>query len=165
MLEDDEMDAALVERELRRGGIAFEARRLDGKEAFLRELDSFAPNLILADYSLPRYDGLSALEAVLRLRPEVPFIFVSGTMGEEFAIEGLKRGATDYVLKNGLSRLVPSVKRALREAEQYEMRKMVERALSESEHKYRMLFNSANDAITVREIGAAGRVGEIYRCQ
>lgn len=159
MLEDEEMDAALVVRELRRGGITFEARRADSKEAFLRELDSFAPNLILADYSLPRYDGLSALETALRLRPDVPFIFVSGTMGEEFAIEGLKRGATDYVLKNGLSRLVPSVKRALREAEQYEMRKMVERALSESEHKYRMLFSSANDAITVREAGDHGRLG------
>jgi diguanylate cyclase (GGDEF)-like protein/PAS domain S-box-containing protein len=160
MLEDVEADAALIEREFLRSGIPVEAHRVEDQEAFLRELDSFAPDLILADYSLPRYDGLSALDVVLRLHPEIPFIFVSGTMGEEFAIEGLKRGATDYVLKNRLSGLVPSVRRALREAEQYEKRKMVERALSESERKFRMLFNGANDAITVRDLGEQAAPGK-----
>src|SRR4029077_1406633 len=90
-------------------------------------------DLILADYSLPSFDGISALKITIGARPDLPLIFVSGTLGEEVAIEALKIGATDYVLKSKLSRLVPAVRRAMREAEERAERKKAERALRRSE--------------------------------
>jgi C4-dicarboxylate-specific signal transduction histidine kinase len=90
-------------------------------------------DLILADYKLPSFDGVAALKLASGARPHVPFIFVSGTIGEELAIEALKMGATDYVLKTGLSRLAPSVRRAMREAEGRAERKKAEEALRRSE--------------------------------
>src|SRR6266702_3670938 len=95
--------------------------------------------LILADYTLPSFDGLSALMLASSARPDLPFIFVSGTLGEEVAIEALKIGATDYVLKTRLSRLVPSVHRALREAEERAERKRAEAQLRESHEQLRAL--------------------------
>ena len=105
ILEDRPADAELVTRELRKEGIQFAAQRVMTEPDFLAQLREFAPDLILADYSLPSYDGLSALAAAQRERPEVPFIFVSGELGEETAIDALRLGATDYVLKQRLSRL------------------------------------------------------------
>src|SRR5574337_394503 len=113
MLEDSEPDAKLVERELGRGGLQCCVKRVETEDAFQKELKDFAPDLVRADYALPSYDGLSALAHVLDKSPSIPFIFVSGTMGEEFAIEGMKQGATDYVLKGHLARLVPALRRAL----------------------------------------------------
>src|SRR5262249_29476084 len=89
--------------------------------------------LILADYTLPLFDGISALRIAQEICPQVPFIFVSGTMGEELAIEALKQGATDYVFKTRLSRIAPSVRRALREAEERSQRKRAEQALQRNE--------------------------------
>jgi DNA-binding NtrC family response regulator len=129
MLEDVADDAELTERELRKGGLAFSAKRVETRKAFLEALKDFLPDLILADYSLPTFDSLSALAIVEKECPDTPFIFVSGTIGEDFAIETLKRGATDYVLKNRLSRLVPAVIRALREVEERAERKREEEEL------------------------------------
>jgi len=129
MLEDVVDDAKLTERELRKGRLAFSAKRVETREAFLEALKDFLPDLILADYSLPTFDSLSALAIVGKECPDTPFIFVSGTIGEDFAIETLKRGATDYVLKNRLSRLVPAVIRALREVEERAERKRAEEEL------------------------------------
>jgi len=131
MLEDTLTDAELHLRELRRHGVPHVARRVETEHDFLREMESWVPDLILADYSLPSFDGLSALALARERRPEIPFIFVSGTMGEEIAIETLKNGATDYVLKERLCRLVPAVRRALREAEEQRRRREAERALQE----------------------------------
>lgn len=139
VLEDLPTDAELIERELRRAEINFLARRVATRETFLQTLREFSPDLILADYSLPSFDGISALSMAREKCPEVPFIFVSGAIGEELAIETLKQGATDYVLKQRLSRLVPSVARALREAEERKARQSAEDALrkahDELEHK------------------------------
>src|ERR1700677_3521007 len=99
-------------------GVACEVTRVETRADFLASLERDGFDLILADYSLPSFDGISALKLAVDKRPELPFIFVSGTMGEEVAIEALKIGATDYVLKTRLSRLVPAVLRSLREAEQ-----------------------------------------------
>jgi PAS domain S-box-containing protein len=129
MLEDVATDAELVERELEREGFDFEARRVTTRDAFEQALDAFAPDLILADYSLPSFDGMAALEVATEERPHVPVVFVSGAIGEERAIETLKQGATDYVLKDQLSRLGPAVRRALREAEERRARREAEAAL------------------------------------
>lgn len=132
ILEDVAAHAELIERELRKADLVFSARCVATKEAFLNEVNDFKPDLILADYSLPSFDGLSALSIVREQCPEVPFIFVSGAIGEELAIETLKQGATDYVLKQRLSRLVPAVRRALREAEERAARQQAEEALREA---------------------------------
>jgi DNA-binding NtrC family response regulator len=107
-----------MERELHKGGIEFSAKRVETKETFLKELKDFAPDLILADLTLPTFNGIAALAIVQERYPDIPFIFVSGTIGEELAIETLKRGAADYVLKDRLSRLVPAVNQALSKAEE-----------------------------------------------
>jgi PAS domain S-box-containing protein len=132
LLEDDPNDAELVQ-ELLSDQFAFEITRAQTEDEFLAALEADRFDLILADYRLPSYDGLSALEAALTRCPGVPFIFVSGTIGEDLAIEALKRGATDYVLKTRLSRLAPSVERALREAEERAEREAAQRALGRSE--------------------------------
>jgi PAS domain S-box-containing protein len=132
-IEDDPKDTELIQDLLETEGIVCEVTRVD-TEASLRDLlKQGEVDLILADYSLPSFDGVSALKLATKARPDVPFIFVSGTLGEEVAIEALKIGATDYVLKTRLSRLVPSVLRALREATQRAERKRAEEALRRSE--------------------------------
>jgi len=133
LLEDDPTDAALVQELLDADDIACDVTRVQTRTDFLSGLEDPATDLILADYKLPSFDGLSALKLAQSLRPGLPFIFVSGTLGEEVAIEALKIGATDYVLKSRLSRLVPSVKRALREAGDRAQRKRAEDALRRSE--------------------------------
>ena len=115
-LEDDPRDAELIRETLEAGGVTCGVTRVETEADFVASLKQSEFELILADYSLPSFDGLSALKIARQKRPEVPFIFVAGTLGEDVAIEALKIGATDYVSKSGLSRLVPSVKRALREA-------------------------------------------------
>lgn len=132
ILEDVAADAELVERELRKGGILFSAKRVETREAFLGELEGFAPDVILADYTLASFDGLSALAMAKEEYPDVPFIFISGTIAEDFAIETLKIGAMDYVLKHKLSRLVPAVHRALKETQERVERKRLEEALEKA---------------------------------
>ena len=132
-LEDDAHDAELIQELLEAEGIACQLFRVDSQSVFSASLEQGEIDLILADYTLPGFDGLSALKQTMTLRPEVPFIFVTGTLGEEVAIEALKVGATDYVLKTRLSRLVPSVVRALREAKERTERKQTEKALRRSE--------------------------------
>lgn len=115
-LEDSPADAELVQGLLEQEGFSFTLTRIDNPKDFLAALETGAFDIVLSDNSLPSYDGLSALTRVRGGFPEVPFIFVSGTMGEEAAIESLKAGATDYVLKDRLSRLAPAIRRALKEA-------------------------------------------------
>src|SRR5207245_2918999 len=114
-------------------------KRVDCKAEFVRELEKTPLHLILSDYALPSFDGLAALAIAREKCPDVPFIFVTGTMGEEVAIETLKNGATDYVLKTRLSRLVPSVHRALREAQGRAERQRAQQQLRESHEQLRAL--------------------------
>ncbi len=113
ILEDTESDAALVEHELREGGIAFEAVHVATEADFLTQLEDFHPDIILADYSLPQYDGLSALSVSQARHRETPFILVTGSLDEETAVDCIKAGAADYVVKERLFRLAPAVKSAL----------------------------------------------------
>jgi signal transduction histidine kinase/CheY-like chemotaxis protein len=128
-LEDDTKDAELVQATLEAANVACSVTRVETHPEFLGLLERGGFDLILADYTLPSFDGISALKVAKEVRPEVPFIFVSGTLGEEVAIEALKLGATDYVFKTRLSRIFPSVQRALREAEERTERKRAEEAL------------------------------------
>ena len=128
-LEDDSNDAELVRETLTAGGVCCDITRVDSQGCFVAALSTGDFDLALADYTLPSFDGMSALTIVRESLPDLPFLFVTGTLGEEVAIEALKFGATDYVFKTRLSRLVPSVQRALREANDVQDRKRAEELL------------------------------------
>jgi PAS domain S-box-containing protein len=132
-IEDDPKDTELIQGLLEAEEIACEITRVETEAATRASLEQGGIDLILADYSLPSFDGLSALKLALSVCPEVPFIFVSGKLGEDVAIEALKIGATDYVVKTRLSRLVPSVTRALRETRERTERKQADEKLRRSE--------------------------------
>lgn len=151
-LEDDAKDAELLQEMLEAEGIVSHVTRVDAQADFLASLEHGGFDLILADHTLPSFDGLSALKIALGKCPDVPFIFVSGTLDEEVAVEALKIGATDYVLKERLSRIVPSVQRALREAKDKAERKRAEAELRESEQNYRTLFDSIDEGFCTIEV-------------
>src|SRR2546422_8724414 len=115
--EDSETDGGLVQRELKRGGLDFQGRRVQAEPDFRGELDEFHPNLVISDFSMPQFSGPKALAIARESRADIPFIFISGTIGENVAVDMMKAGADDYVMKNNLARLVPALKRELREAE------------------------------------------------
>ena len=146
LLEDVPEDAELAERELRNANVSFTSTRVQSKEAFLAEVAN-KPDIILADFSLPGFSGSEALALAREKCPDIPFVFVSGAIGEERAIESLKQGATDYVLKQRLSRLVPAVRRALRETEERIERKRAQEALRQSEERHRVLLEINNAII------------------
>jgi phosphoserine phosphatase RsbU/P len=157
-LEDDPMDAELVLMTLTAEGLNCEVQVVSRREEFGTALERGGFDLILADFALPAFDGMTALAMVREKNPDLPFVFVSGKLGEEAAIESLKSGATDYVLKNRLSRLAPAVQRALTEAQerakQRQTEKELERAYVEIEKRaedYRNLFNSIRDVIIVTD--------------
>ena len=145
LLEDLPTDIELVSRQLRHAGLDCEVASVADEASFVRGLEEFAPDLILSDFSLPLFDGLSALEIARARRPDIPYIFVSGTIGEERAIESIKRGATDYVLKSNLRRLPAAITRALTEARERTARKEAEQALHLTEERFRLLVNGVQD--------------------
>src|SRR6185436_5456089 len=108
-LEDNPRDAELIRSSLESGGLECDFILTDSRSAFTKALAEDRFDVILSDYGLADYDGLSALELVQKTKPDIPFILVSGTLGEDEAVESLKNGATDYILKNRLTRLVPAV--------------------------------------------------------
>jgi len=118
LTEDVAADAELEVRELKRAGLRVAHRVVDTEESFAAALREFMPDVILSDFSMPGFDGMAALAMARELSPETPFIFVSGTIGEEYAIRALRNGATDYVLKTNLMRLPAAVERALLEAKE-----------------------------------------------
>ena len=133
LLEDDARDAELIQGLLEADQFVCDVTWVQTRAEFLTALANNELDLILADYRLPSFDGISALKLASSARPDLPFIFVSGTLGEELAIEALKMGATDYILKTGLSRLAPSVRRALRDSGDRAERRKAEEALRRSE--------------------------------
>jgi PAS domain S-box-containing protein len=154
-LEDSPYDAELIQNLLEAAGISSTVVRVDNETNFLGELEKDY-DLILSDYSLPSFDGLAALSHAQQKAPDVPFVFISAAMGEERAIDSLKRGATDYVLKQRLSRLAHVVRRALQEKEERLRRRRVEEALQESEQKLRSIIETSPDWIW--ETDAEGRI-------
>lgn len=127
LLEDSALDADLIGEYLRKSGLAYRMDRVWTRNDFIEALDRVPYGLILADYVLPSFDGVAALNIAREKRPETPFIFVSGTLGEETAIEAMKNGATDYVVKQRLNRLPVAVKRALDEVQEKAARQQAEK--------------------------------------
>src|SRR3954468_17552203 len=117
LAEDDAADVELELREIRRSGMQVQHQLADTAERFVQALREFAPDVILSDFSMPSFDGMEALRIAVELAPDTPFIFVSGTLGEDYAVRALRNGATDYVLKTNLIRLPAAVERALLEAQ------------------------------------------------
>ena len=147
LLEDSPLDAELIQSRLEEGGLCAVLERVDTGAGFTSALGRQRFDVILCDYNIPGFGGGAALAAARLVCPETPFLFVSGALGEDTAIELLKRGATDYVLKDRLERLVPCIQRALREAHVNAERTRAERALRESEERYRLATLATSDAI------------------
>jgi PAS domain S-box-containing protein len=154
-LEDNADDAFLVEAALKAEGIAFEMEVVSTRERFLAALEGPAIDLILSDFSLPSFNGIEALKIVNERRPDIPFILVSGTMGEDAAIESLRGGATDYVLKGRLSRLGPAARRALAESEDRKRRRQAEATLREERQFLKVLLESLEDGIVACDAAGA----------
>ena len=147
LLEDDANDAALIEATLARAGLAFVSRRVETRDAFSRALDEFRPDIVLSDFRLPGFDGRAALTMVQQRCAATPLLMVTGAMGDEMAVELLKAGARDYILKDRLARLPSAIHRALAEAEETRQRQAAEKALCESEEMFRTLAENAPDVI------------------
>ena len=160
MVEDSTSDAELVTRCLAKAGLNFIIYRVQTESEFVAALGEHRPDLILSDFSLPQFSGLRALELARANSPETPFIYVSGTIGEERAIDALRRGAIDYVLKGNLSRLPSAVERALRESALKAEQRRSEQHRSDQEIRlqrltrtYRMLSSTSSAILRLRNRG------------
>ncbi len=146
-VEDLATDAELARRHLVRAGIQCDVRRVETEAELRGALQQASPDIVLSDFTLPQFDGMGALDLAREMRPDTPFIFVSGTLGEEKAVEALKRGATDYVLKTNLSRLAAAVERAVEEARARRERVATERELAETNSRLESIFAALGDVL------------------
>src|SRR5436190_20081479 len=147
-IEDSEVDVELALRSLEQGGFEVSWDRVDLEEDLKRALGSSKPQAILSDFSMPRFDGVDALRLAKELAPHVPFIFLSGTIGEERAIEAMRLGATDYVLKNNMRRLGTVVRRALSEVGEREPHRLDRPLLADRADRKSTRLNSSHTVIT-----------------
>ena len=159
ILEDSATDAELMERALRDSGISFSSVRAETQQSFEAALNDFHPDLILSDYSLPAYNGRAALEFVKTISPETPVIMVTGALGEEAAVELLKAGAKDYLLKERIARLPFAIESVLADAKNAKARRESERLLHESEARFRNVLEHAPSGIAVTALD--GRFVEV----
>ncbi len=141
-LEDNPMDREVVAKTLKAEGIECQILSCEQKNQFQTALEQAGFQIILSDYQLPGFDGHQALEMAQKICPEIPFLFLSGVLGEEAAIESLKSGATDYVLKQRLERLGPAVKRALAETRERAQRQLAEDARQSVERRFRIFMDN-----------------------
>jgi two-component system, cell cycle sensor histidine kinase and response regulator CckA len=152
IVEDSEDDMLLSLRELDRGGYSVDSLRVDTPQAMQEALDRQPWDIVIADYTLPLFSAPAALKLLQQQNYDLPFIIVSGTIGEEMAVAAMKAGAHDYLIKGNLARLVPAVERELREAAERQKRHRAEQALRESEERYRLLFDSNPNAIFMQDL-------------
>jgi two-component system, cell cycle sensor histidine kinase and response regulator CckA len=147
IVEDSEDDLLLLLRELRRGGYSPDYVRVETAMEMQAELDRQSWDIVIADYTLPRFSAPEALELLQSQQQDIPFIIVSGTIGEETAVAAMRAGAHDYLLKDNLTRLVPAVERELREAGERQQRLQAEEALRESEERFRQLAENITESV------------------
>jgi len=143
IFEDEALDAELIEYELERAAVACETRRVESREDFARAVKEFAPDLILSDYAVPRFDGMAALALARELAPTIPFIIVTGSVNEETAVRCMHAGASDYLIKNNLARLGPAIRSALERERARAEKLRAESALRRSEADLRAIFDSS----------------------
>jgi PAS domain S-box-containing protein len=156
VLEDVAMDAELIEYELERARIPFAVRRVDTRESFLQELEAFRPDVILSDFTLPRFDGMAALSLARERAPATPFLIVTGSVNEETAVGCMKAGATDYLLKSNLARIGPAIEGALARVRARTEKARAEEALRRSEANLRAIFDNSLQAFVL--IDPDGRI-------
>ncbi len=161
-VEDSEDDALLLAREFRRSGLDAEFTRVDTLEALCSALREREWDIVLCDYAMPRYSGMAALRTIREVAPDLPVIFVSGTMGEDVAVEAMRAGANDYLMKDNLKRLVPAVERELRDRVERRERRQAEAALRESEAKFRTLAETAPVGILIHQGGRCRYVNAVF---
>lgn len=149
IVEDSEDDAELLIYELKRGNYHPIYERVDTADAFIAALDRQHWDIIIADYSMPCFSAPAALSLLQEKKLDIPYIIVSGSFGEEMAVDAMKAGASDYIMKGNLARLIPAVERELREALQRRKRREAEKALRENEERFRSLIENVLDIITV----------------
>jgi len=159
ILEHDENDLELLLYELKKGALDFVPKIVETKDQFRAALTEFTPDVILSDYSLPGFDGVSAFNIKQEICPEVPFIIVSGTIGEENAVELIKNGVTDYAIKDKLFTVIPKIKRAIKESNERREKKIAEEKLRKSERQL-------TEAQKISKIGSweIGEKGEVIAC-
>ncbi len=151
IVEDIAHDAELIERELRNSDVPFRARRVETRVDFVTALEETRPDLILSDFTLPQFDAIQALHTLKQLGMDVPFILVTGTRSEEVAVECIREGADDYILKASLKRLPTSIANALHRKAIENARYHAEVALRHSEEQYRLIANHTQDLICILE--------------
>jgi len=161
-VEDSEDDMLLLVRHLRQGGFDPTYKVVQNAESMRAALDQHPWDVVISDYALPQFNGLAALDLLKQTGLDIPFIIVSGTIGEETAVAVMKAGAHDYLMKNNLTRLGPVVARELQEAEGRRNRKRAEAALSESEERFRQVISSISDWIYVTQVTEQGQLVNLY---
>ena len=147
IVEDSEDDALLLVFELRRGNYAPVSRRVETVDAMQKALEEESWDLVISDYVLPGFSGLEALRVVRESGLDLPFIIVSGKIGEDTAVSAMKQGANDYLIKGSTSRLIPAIEREMQEAEVRRKRREAESALVRSERRYKRLVAAVTDYI------------------
>jgi PAS domain S-box-containing protein len=152
-VEDVHTDAEMIWREISKNKISFEKKLVESKKDYSAAIKSFKPDLIISDYSLPQFDGMHALQIRNEILPDIPFILVTGSVNERVAVDCMKAGADDYILKQNLSRLGEAIKSAIKKRETINKKEIAEKMLRESEEKYRLLVNLSPDAIIVHSGG------------
>jgi CheY-like chemotaxis protein len=146
LVEDSPDDAQLIMLQLEQAGLDVDYRRVDTEAAFIAALDTI-PNVILSDYALPRFDGLRALRLLAKRGLDIPFILISGTMGEEIAVEAIKHGADDYLMKDRLGRLGPAIQHALEQKRLRDEKAHADEALRQSQQAYQSLVNTVDGIV------------------
>ncbi|HEX7501937.1 MAG TPA: response regulator, partial [Acidobacteriota bacterium] len=152
ILEDNPADAELIERQLRQSGVVFSSCLVENRNGFNKALDEFKPQVILSDFKLPKFDGLAALETACLKAPDTPFLFVSGSIGEEKAIETLALGASDYIFKDNMARLGPAVKRVVAEARLRLEKKITDEELRHHVEELRLLAEASDSFVHINDL-------------
>jgi len=149
MLEDNQFDVDLIKEELISHKFNFTSELVETEKDFIKAIHDFKPDIILSDYNLPQFTGFEALEIAKKLIPDIPFIIVTGSLSEELAVESIKAGAWDYVIKENLLRLSPVIESAFKLKDEKDKNQLVEKSLKENEYNYRMLFDNMSEGIFI----------------